>query len=81
EYMRYSADVAKAGRWTVTARVRSAKGGRIGIDERGAAIPAGTAWQVVKLADVELPAGPGAATLRAIDCSDCEVAALVFTPR
>ncbi|HWT43883.1 MAG TPA: cellulase family glycosylhydrolase, partial [Sphingopyxis sp.] len=35
EYMRYSADVAKAGRWTVTARVRSATGGRIGIDERG----------------------------------------------
>lgn len=81
EYMRYSADVAKAGHWTVSARVRSAKGGRIGIDERGVPVPAGTAWQVVKLADVDLPAGPGAATLRALDCSDCEVAELVFTPR
>ncbi|ALJ12552.1 cellulase family glycosylhydrolase [Sphingopyxis macrogoltabida] len=81
EFMRYSADVAKAGRWTVSARARSAKGGRIGIDERGVAVPAGTAWQVIKLADVDLPAGPGAATLRAIDCSDCEVAELVFTPR
>lgn len=81
EYMRYSANVAKAGRWTVAARARSAKGGRIGIDERGVAIPAGTAWQVVKLADVDLPAGPGAATLRAIDCGDCEVAELFFTPR
>ncbi|MDO9367400.1 MAG: cellulase family glycosylhydrolase [Sphingopyxis sp.] len=81
EFMRYSAEVASAGRWTVTARVRSAKGGRIGIDERGVAISAGTAWQSVKLADVELPAGPGAATLRAIDCDDCNVAELVFTPR
>jgi len=81
EWMRYSAEVAKAGRWTVTARVRSAKGGRIGIDERGVAIPASTAWQVIKLADVDLPAGPGAATLRAIDCSDCEIAELIFTPR
>lgn len=81
EYMRYSADVAKAGRWTVSARVRSKKGGRIGIDERGVTIAAGTVWQSVKLADVDLPAGPGAATLRALDCSDCEVAALLFTPR
>lgn len=81
EFMRYSAEVARVGRWTVTARVRSAKGGRIGIDERGVAIPAGTAWQTIKLADVDLPAGTGAATLRAIDCSDCEVAELVFTPR
>ncbi|WP_422061443.1 cellulase family glycosylhydrolase [Sphingopyxis sp.] len=81
EWMRYSADVAKAGRWTVTARVRSAKGGRIGIDESGVAIPAGTAWQVIKLAELDLPAGPGTATLRAIDCSDCEVSALIFTPR
>ena len=81
EFMRYSANVAKAGRWTVTARIRSAKGGRIGIDESGVAVPAGTVWQIVKLADVDLPAGPGAATLRAIDCSDCEVAELIFTPR
>ena len=81
EYMRYSVDVAEAGGWTVSARVRSAKGGRIDIDERGVAIPAGTAWQVVKLADVDLPAGPGAVTLRAIDCNDCEVAGLAFTPR
>lgn len=81
EWMRYSAEVAKAGPWTVAARVRSAKGGRIGIDESGIAVPAGAAWQVVKLADVDLPAGPGAATLRAIDCSDCEIAELVFTPR
>lgn len=81
EWMRYSADVAKSGRWTVTARVRSAKGGRIGIDERGVAIPSGTAWQMIKLADIDLPAGPGTATLRAIDCSDCEVAELIFTPR
>ena len=81
EWMRYSADVATAGRWTVSARVRSARGGRIGIDERGIAIPAGTAWRTVKLADLDLPAGPGAATLRALDCSDCEVAELVFTPR
>lgn len=81
EWMRYSADVAKSGRWTVTARVRSAKGGRIGIDERGVAIPSGTAWQMIKLADVDLPAGPGTAALRAIDCSDCEVAELIFTPR
>ena len=79
--MRYSADVATTGRWTVSARVRSAKGGRIGIDERGIAIPAGTVWRTVKLADLDLPAGPGAATLRALDCSDCEVAELVFTPR
>lgn len=81
EWMRYSATVAKAGHWTVTARVRSAKGGRIGIDERGIPIAAGNAWQTVKLADIDLPAGPGAATLRAIDCSDCEIAELVFTPR
>ncbi|HEV7311162.1 cellulase family glycosylhydrolase [Sphingopyxis sp.] len=81
EYMRYSADVAKAGRWTVTARVRSATGGRIGIDERGVAIPAGAAWQEVRLADIDLPAGPGTATLRALDCGDCEVASLTFTPR
>jgi hypothetical protein len=81
EFMRYSAAVARAGRWTVTARVRSAEGGRIGIDERGVTVPAGATWQIIKLADVELPAGPGAATLRAVDCSDCEVAELVFTPR
>lgn len=81
EYMRYSADVARAGRWTVSARARSAKGGRIGIDERGVAIPHGTAWQTIKLADVDLPAGPGTATLRAFDCSDCEIAEIVFTPR
>ena len=79
--MRYSANVAKAGRWTVSARVRSAKGGRIGIDERGVAIPAGAAWQEVRLADIDLPAGPGTATLRALDCGDCEVASLTFTPR
>ena len=81
EFMRYSADVARAGRWTVAARVRSAKGGRIGIDERGVAVPAGTAWQVIELAEIDLPAGPGTATLRALDCGDCEVAELVFTPR
>ena len=81
EFMRYSAEVASAGHWTVTARVRSAKGGRIGIDERGVAISAGTAWQSVKLADVELTAGPGASTLRSIDCDDCNVSELVFTPR
>lgn len=81
EWMRYSADVAKPGRWAVTARVRSAKGGRIGIDERGVTIPAGKAWKIIKLADVDLPAGPGTATLRAIDCSDCEIAELVFAPR
>ncbi len=81
EWMRYSADVAKAGRWSVTARVRSAKGGRIGIDERGVTVTAGTGWKRVTLADIDLPAGLGAATLRAIDCSDCEVADLTFTPR
>lgn len=81
EWMRYSADVAKPGRWTVAAKARSAKGGRIGIDERGVAVPASTAWQIIQLADVDLPAGPGTATLRAIDCTDCEVAELVFTPR
>ena len=81
EWMRYSADVARAGRWTVTARVRSAKGGRIGIDERGVAIPGGSAWQDIKLADIDLPPGPGAATLRAIEGSDCDIAALTFTPR
>jgi endoglucanase len=81
EWMRYSAEVAKAGRWAVTARVRSAKGGRIGIDERGVPIPAGSAWQIIKLAELDLPPGPGTATLRAIDCSDCEVKELLFTPR
>jgi endoglucanase len=81
EAMRYSATVAKAGRWTVTAKARSATGGRIGIDERGVALPAGKAWQIIKLADVDLPAGPGTAILRAIDCRDCEVAELIFTPR
>ena len=79
--MRYGADVAKAGRWTVSSRVRSARGGRIGIDERGVAVPAGTGWQIVGLGELDLPAGPGAVTLRALDCSDCEVAELVFTPR
>ncbi len=54
------------------------KGGRIGIDERGVAIPASPAWQVLKLADVDLPAGPGTATLRALDCRDCEIAELVL---
>ncbi|HEY0597849.1 cellulase family glycosylhydrolase [Sphingopyxis sp.] len=81
EFMRYSADVAKAGRWTVIARARSVKGGRIGIDERGVAVPASPLWQDVKLADVDLPAGPGTATLRAFDCSDCEVATLIFIQR
>lgn len=81
EWMRYSVDVAKPGSWTLTARARSAKGGRIGIDERGVAIAPGTAWQTVKLSDVDLSAGPGTATLRALDCSDCEIAELVFTPR
>ncbi|KTE09511.1 cellulase family glycosylhydrolase [Sphingopyxis sp. H115] len=81
EWMRYSADVAKAGRWTVSARVRTTKGGRIGIDERGVSVPAGTAWRTVKFADIYLPGGPGAVTLRALACSDCEVAELVFTPR
>ena len=81
EWMRYSADVAKPGRWTITARVRSAKGGRIGIDERGVTVPPGSAWQSIKLADIDLPAGPGAATLRAIDCGDCEVESLTFAPR
>ncbi|SBV32487.1 Endoglucanase [uncultured Sphingopyxis sp.] len=81
EWMRYGADVAKAGRWTVSSRVRSARGGRIGIDERGVAVPAGTGWQIVGLGELDLPAGPGAVTLRALDCSDCEVAELVFTPR
>jgi hypothetical protein len=81
EYMRYSADVVTARRWIVTARVRSAKGGRIGIDERGVAIPAGTAWKMITLAEIEIPQGPGTAILRAIDCDDCEVGELVFTPR
>jgi len=81
EAMRYSADVARPGRWRVTARVRSAKGGRVGIDERGVAIPAGTAWTTITLAEINIPQGPGAAILRAIDCSDCEVGELVFTPR
>jgi hypothetical protein len=81
EAMRYSAEVTKPGRWTVMARVRSAKGGRIGIDERGVPVAAGKAWRMVRLADVDLPAGPGTATLRAIDCSDCEVSALIFAPR
>lgn len=81
EWMRYSAEVAKAGRWTVTARVRSAKGGRVGVDEAGVPIPPSAEWQAVKLAEVDLPAGPGTATLRAIDCSDCEVADLTFTLR
>ena len=81
EAMRYSATVAKAGRWTVTGKVRSASGGRIGIDERGVVLPAGKVWQTIKLADVDLPAGPGTAILRAIDCSDCEVSELIFTPR
>ena len=79
--MRYSADVTRPGRWTVTARVRSITGGRIGIDERGVIIPAGAAWQTIKLAEIDLPAGPGSAILRAIDCSDCEVESLTFTPR
>jgi endoglucanase len=81
EFLRYSANVAKAGRWTVTVRVRSAEGGRIGIDELGVAVPAGTAWQSIKLADVDLPAGPGSAILRAIECSDCAIESLTFTPR
>lgn len=81
EFMRYSADVARPGRWTVTARVRSAKGGRIGIDERGVIIAAGAAWQTIKLAEIDLPAGSGSAMLRAIDCTDCEVESLSFTPR
>ena len=45
------------------------------------AVPAGTGWQIVGLGELDLPAGPGAVTLRALDCSDCEVAELVFTPR
>ncbi|MGN6690135.1 MAG: cellulase family glycosylhydrolase [Sphingopyxis sp.] len=81
EWMRYSAEVAKPGRWTVAARVRSARGGRIGIDEHGVAVPPGSAWRSIKLADIDLPTGLGAATLRAIDCSDCEVESLTFTPR
>ena len=80
EYMRYSATVAKAGRWRVTAKARSAKGGKIGIDEKGVAVPAGTAWRTVRLADVDLPSGPGTATLRAISCEDCEVESMTFTP-
>ncbi|MBL0915282.1 MAG: hypothetical protein IBJ13_07135 [Sphingopyxis sp.] len=61
--------------------MRTAKGGRIGIDERGAAVPASTAWQSVTLAEIDLPAGPGSAMLRAIDCSDCQVESLTFTPQ
>lgn len=80
EWMRYSADVAKPGRWTVTARVRSAKGGRIGINARGVTVPPSTEWQTIMLAEVDLPAGPGAAILRAVDCSDCEVESLTLTP-
>ncbi|MDK2761309.1 MAG: cellulase family glycosylhydrolase [Sphingopyxis sp.] len=81
EFMRYSADVATAGRWAVAARARSVRGGRIGIDGRGAAVPAGGGWQTVKLGDVNLPAGRATVSLGAIDCGDCEVAELVFTPR
>jgi len=81
EWMRYTLDAAAAGRRSVTIRTRSAKGGRVGIDERGTAIPAGTDWHMLDLGSIDLLAGRGSVILRAIDCSDCEIESLTLAPR
>ena len=73
-------DAAQAGRWGVTIRVRSAKGGRVAVGDSEIAVPAGSGWQELRLPVLALPAGSNAITLRALDCSDCQVAGLTFAP-
>ncbi|MBA3940197.1 MAG: glycosyl hydrolase family 5 [Sphingopyxis sp.] len=80
EWMRYSFDAAQAGRWTVTIRARSAKGGRLALGDDQIAVPAGAGWQELRVSALALPAGASALTLRAVDCGDCEVAGLALTP-
>ena len=80
EWMRYTLDAAQAGRWGVTIRVRSAKGGRVAVGDSEIAVPAGSGWQELRLPVLALPAGSNAITLRAVDCTDCQVAGLTFAP-
>jgi len=80
EWMRYSFDVGAAGRWRVTIRARSAKGGTIALGNSETRIAAEGAWQAIALPDLSLPIGPTALILRAVACEDCEINDLQLTP-
>lgn len=81
EWMRYSVEAAKGGRWTATIRARSAKGGTMALGERRIALPASTEWQDVAISGVAFPAGTTSLILRAVACGDCAVESLTFAPR
>ncbi len=80
EWMRYSLDAAATGRWRVTVRARSGKGGTIALGDREVQVPAGGNWQVIALPDLSLKAGPNALILRAVACDDCEINDLALAP-
>lgn len=80
ESMRYALDVVAAGRWRVTIRARSAKGGTIALGDREMHVAAGSDWQAIALPELRLPAGPNALILRAMTCEDCEINDLELTP-
>ena len=80
EWLRYSLDVARAGRWDATLRARSAKGGQIALGEKAANVPAGGDWWTVAVADLDFQGGDNALILRAIDCEDCEISDLRLAP-
>ncbi|WP_077146022.1 cellulase family glycosylhydrolase [Sphingopyxis sp. KK2] len=80
EWMRYSLDAATAGRWRVTIRARSAKGGTIALGDREIHVPAGGEWQTIALPDLSMKAGPNALILRAAACDDCEINDLALAP-
>ena len=80
EWMRYGVAVAKAGRWAMTIRARSAKGGTIALGDREIVVPASADWRELTLSDVALAAGAVPLVLRAVDCGDCAVDSLTLAP-
>ncbi|KTE36456.1 MULTISPECIES: cellulase family glycosylhydrolase [unclassified Sphingopyxis] len=81
EWMRYALDTAAPGRWNAMVRVRSAKGGRIALGNKEIAVAPGSGWQNVAVGDLSLGGDTGALLLRAVDCSDCQVADIRLEPR
>lgn len=80
EWMRYALDAAAPGRWNASIRVRSAKGGRIALGDKEVAIAPGTEWLSVAIAELPLEGEADALVLRAVDCSDCQIADIRLEP-
>jgi hypothetical protein len=81
EWMRYALDAPASGGWNASIRARSAKGGRIALGGKEAAVGAGTGWQTIAVGDVALGGETNALVLRAVDCSDCQIADIRLEPR